>query len=219
MTTSKNETYLVLRNFDACSETFKKEIKMAKGLNQVNLIGNLGDEPVVKQIQSKSGLVANFTLAINETHIDANGNKVENTEWVRVVAWGKLAEIVQKFLHKGSQVHITGKIRTRSYQDKEGQTRYTTEVHADELLMLSSPVQKTAQQTVNNTNAVANNNVNSNANGNVYTNNNVYGQPQPQNFNNGQYVQNNAYSNNGYAPLQPQPMAQPQYPSDDVLPF
>lgn len=196
---------------------------MAKGLNQVNLIGNFGDEPVIKQLQTKTGLVANFTLAINETHLDANGNRVENTEWVRVVAWGKLAEIVQKYLHKGSQVHITGKIRTRSYQDKEGQTRYTTEVHADELLMLSSPVQKTAQQTVNNTNSVAKNNVNSDANGNAYTNNNVYGQSQPQNFNNSQYVQNNAYSNNGYAPqqsqpMQSQPMAQPQG-FDDVLPF
>ena len=186
----------------------RKEIKMAKGLNQVNLIGNLGDEPVVKQIQSKSGLVSNFTLAINETHIDANGNKVENTEWVRVVAWGKLAEIVQKYLHKGSQVHITGKIRTRSYQDKEGQTRYTTEVHADELLMLSSPAQKNVQQNVNNA-QMANNN---------YSNNNAYGQgqqnmnmqPQPQSYNNAQYTQNNGFI--------PQPQAT-FIPTDDALPF
>ncbi len=112
---------------------------MAGGFNRVTLIGNLGDEPQVRPSQSGTS-VATITLAINEYRRDQNGNKTESTEWVRVVAFGKNAEIIGQYLHKGSQVHIEGKLRTRSYDDKDGNKRYITEVVCDPagLLMLGS---------------------------------------------------------------------------------
>ncbi len=110
---------------------------MANGFNRVELIGNLGDEPVVRQTSTGS-TVANISLAINETRRDQSGNLVSETEWVRVVAFGRTADIMQQYLHKGSQVHIEGKIRTRSYEDKNGEKRYSTEVVCEPngLLML-----------------------------------------------------------------------------------
>lgn len=112
---------------------------MANGFNRVQLIGNLGDEPVVRNTQSGS-CVTNITLAINETRRDqATGNTVNETEWVRVVAFGRTAEIMRDYLHKGTQVHIEGKIRTRSYEDKNtGEKKYSTEVVCEPngLLML-----------------------------------------------------------------------------------
>ena len=101
---------------------------MANGFNRVQLIGNLGDEPTVRNT-STGTTVANINLAINET------------EWVRVVAFGRTAEIMQQYLHKGSQVHIEGKLRTRSYEDKNtGEKKYSTEVVCEPngLLMLGS---------------------------------------------------------------------------------
>ena len=112
---------------------------MAGGFNRVTLIGNLGDEPQVRLSQAGTS-VATITLAINEYRRDQNGNKTESTEWVRVVAFGKTAETIGQYLHKGSQVHIEGKLRTRSYDDKDGNKRYITEVVCDPtgLLMLGS---------------------------------------------------------------------------------
>ena len=114
---------------------------MANGFNRVQLIGNLGDEPTVRNT-STGTTVANINLAINETRRDQQtGNLINETEWVRVVAFGRTAEIMQQYLHKGSQVHIEGKLRTRSYEDKNtGEKKYSTEVVCEPngLLMLGS---------------------------------------------------------------------------------
>jgi len=114
---------------------------MANGFNRVQLIGNLGDEPTVRSTTTGT-TVANITVAINETRRDqASGNLINETEWVRVVAFGRTAEIMQQYLHKGSQVHIEGKLRTRSYEDKNtGEKKYSTEVVCEPngLLMLGS---------------------------------------------------------------------------------
>ena len=114
---------------------------MANGYNRVFLVGNLGDEPVIRNTSTGS-IVANITVAINEVRRDQQtGNLINETEWVRVVAFGRTAEIMQNYLHKGSQVHIEGKLRTRSYEDKNtGEKKYSTEVVCDPngLLMLGS---------------------------------------------------------------------------------
>ncbi len=114
---------------------------MANGFNRVQLIGNLGDEPTVRSTTTGT-TVANITVAINESRRDqATGNLINETEWVRVVAFGRTAEIMQQYLHKGSQVHIEGKLRTRSYEDKNtGEKKYSTEVVCEPngLLMLGS---------------------------------------------------------------------------------
>lgn len=101
------------------------------GVNKVILIGNLGAEPEVRQLPSGDA-VANIRLATSESWKDKNtGEKQERTEWHNVVFFGKLAEIVQKYLHKGSKVYVEGKLRTRKWQDKEGQDRYSTEIVVD----------------------------------------------------------------------------------------
>lgn len=112
---------------------------MAVGYNSVTLIGNLGDDPQCTTVNSGS-MVANFTLAINEYRKNAQtGENSTQTEWVRVAAWGKTAEIVQKYLRKGSQVHVTGKLRTHTYDDKNtGEKKYSTQIVCDSLLMLGS---------------------------------------------------------------------------------
>ncbi|MBE6421864.1 single-stranded DNA-binding protein [Succinivibrio dextrinosolvens] len=114
---------------------------MANGFNRVQLIGNLGDEPTVRTTTTGT-TVANINLAINEARRDQQtGNLINETEWVRVVAFGRTAEIMQQYLHKGSQVHIEGKLRTRSYEDKNtGEKKYSTEVVCEPngLLMLGS---------------------------------------------------------------------------------
>lgn len=107
---------------------------MSKGLNRVSLIGNLGKDVECKYMPS-GGCVANFSLAINDSYKNKDGEKVETTEWVNICAFRKLAEICGEYLRKGSQVYIEGKLKTRSYE-KDGQKRYVTEVHADQMLML-----------------------------------------------------------------------------------
>ena len=99
-------------------------------------IGNLGADPEVRHTQSGSP-VCSFKIACSEKYKDASGNMQENTEWVPIVAWSKLAEICGQYLHKGSRVYIEGKLQTRKWQDKEGGTRYTTEIVAREMKMLS----------------------------------------------------------------------------------
>lgn len=103
--------------------------------NRVQLIGHVGQEPEIKNLES--GRVANFTIATNENYTNAKGEKVEQTEWHRVSAWGKTVDIIEKFLTKGSQVAIEGKLTHRSYDDKDGNKRYITEVVANELVLLS----------------------------------------------------------------------------------
>ena len=106
-------------------------------LNKAMIIGRLGQDPEVRYTQSNTA-VANLSVATSERYKDSTGEWKENTEWHRVVAWGRLAEICQEYLTKGSQVYIEGPIQTRQWEDREGQTRYTTEIKALTLTMLDS---------------------------------------------------------------------------------
>lgn len=103
-------------------------------LNQCQIIGRLGQDPKVKSMES-GNKVANFSMATDESYKDKSGNKVEKTEWHNIVAWGKLAEIIEKWVHKGDLIFIQGKLQTRKW-DKDGVTHYSTEVVADRMQML-----------------------------------------------------------------------------------
>ncbi|MBC8083132.1 MAG: single-stranded DNA-binding protein [Hymenobacter sp.] len=105
------------------------------GINKVILVGNLGKDPEVRHLEAGIS-VANFTLATNEYYKDKQGTRIERTEWHNIAAWRGLAEMAEKYLKKGQQVYVEGKIRTRQYQDKENQTRYITEIIAEEITML-----------------------------------------------------------------------------------
>jgi single-strand DNA-binding protein len=106
-----------------------------RSLNKVLLIGNLGSDPEVRRTQSGQS-VATFRLATNESWGDKSGERQERTEWHRVVAWGRLAEIVGEYMKKGRQVYVEGRVQTRQWQDQQGQTRYMTEVVAQSIMML-----------------------------------------------------------------------------------
>ena len=111
---------------------------MARGINKVILVGNLGNDPEVRYTPS-GGAVANITIATSESWKDKNtGQKVEKTEWHRVVMFNRLGEIAGEYLKKGSKVYIEGKLQTRKWQDKSGADRYTTEIVAAEMQMLDS---------------------------------------------------------------------------------
>jgi len=103
--------------------------------NKVQLIGNLGNDPEIITLDSGKKL-AKLSIATNESYKNAQGEKVTDTQWHNVVAWNKTAEIVEKYLQKGSEVAIEGKLTSRSYETKEGEKRYITEVVCNELLML-----------------------------------------------------------------------------------
>jgi single-strand DNA-binding protein len=103
--------------------------------NSCSLIGRVGKEPEIKHLQS-GDIVANFSLAVSEHYRNKDGEKVETTEWFAIVVWKKRAEIVEKYVHKGDLLDIEGKIVTRSWEDKEGIKRYTTEIICNELIML-----------------------------------------------------------------------------------
>jgi len=105
------------------------------GVNKVILVGHLGANPEVRYTAGGQP-VANLRIATTERWVNKNGEKSEQTEWHRVVAWGKLAEICGQYLQKGKQVYIEGKIRTRQWQDQQGQKRYSTEVVASNMVML-----------------------------------------------------------------------------------
>ena len=112
---------------------------MAGTVNKVILIGNLGKDPEVRHLENGT-VVANFPIATSEVYTDKNtGQKVENTDWHDIVVWRGLAGVVEKYVRKGHKVYVEGKLKKRSWQDKEGNTRYTTEVVADELTILSKP--------------------------------------------------------------------------------
>lgn len=107
------------------------------GVNKVILVGRLGKDPETRHLESGAA-VANFSVATSETYKDRNtGEKKEVTEWHNVVLWRGLAEVAEKYLHKGDMVYVEGKLRTRSWE-KDGITRYTTEVVGDNMTMLSS---------------------------------------------------------------------------------
>lgn len=103
--------------------------------NKVQLIGNLGQNPEVKELNDGKKM-ARFSLATNETYRNKSGEKVTDTQWHNMIAWGKTAEIVGKYLKKGSEVAIEGKIVNRNYTDKEGQKKYISEIQVNEVLML-----------------------------------------------------------------------------------
>jgi single-strand DNA-binding protein len=111
---------------------------MARGVNKVIIVGNLGNDPETKYMPSGSA-VTNLSVATNESWKDKQtGEQKDRTEWHRVAMFGRLAEIAAEYLRKGSQIYIEGKLRTRKWQDKQGNDRYTTEVIADEMQMLGA---------------------------------------------------------------------------------
>ena len=106
-------------------------------LNKAMLIGNVGKDPEVRYLEGNNGAkVATFTLATTERYRDRNGETRENTEWHNIVAWRNTADVVERFVRKGTQLYIEGRIRTRSWDDQSGNKRYTTEIIADTLQLL-----------------------------------------------------------------------------------
>jgi len=106
-----------------------------RGVNRVMLIGNLGKDPDMQFLEGNIA-VAKFSLATTETYKDRSGRLISQTEWHTIVLWRGLAELAQKYLHRGSQVYIEGKLKTRSWEDKEGNKKFATEIVADNLIML-----------------------------------------------------------------------------------
>lgn len=115
---------------------------MSRSLNKVQLIGNLGSDPEVRSTTG-GNRVATFSLATSRQWTDGQGTKQEKTEWHRITAWnqgkGKLADIVESYLKKGDKCYLEGSLEYRQWQDKEGQTRYSTEINAREVILLGSP--------------------------------------------------------------------------------
>ena len=116
---------------------------MARSLNKAILIGNLGADPEVRT--TGGGVqVAQFSIATSRAWSDAEGTAQERTEWHRVVVWGKLVEVVERYLRKGDRVYVEGEIQYRSYDDSEGITRHVTEIRARDLLMLGGRPEESA---------------------------------------------------------------------------
>jgi len=103
--------------------------------NSVRLIGHLGDNPKMRKLDSEKS-VANFTVATNETFRDQNGNKMSETTWHKLVAWGKQAEVAEKYLKKGTEIAVEGKLTNRSYEDKNGETHFVSEIIVNSILVL-----------------------------------------------------------------------------------
>ena len=110
---------------------------MARGVNKVILIGNAGADPELRYTPGGTA-VSNFSIATNESWTDSGGERKERTEWHRIVVWGRLAEICNQYLRKGSKVYIEGKLQTRSWEGQDGVKRYTTEVVARDMQMLDA---------------------------------------------------------------------------------
>jgi single-strand DNA-binding protein len=105
--------------------------------NKVQLIGNVGNAPEIKNLESGKK-VASFSIATNEFYKDSNGEKVQDTQWHNIVAWGKIADIVESYVGKGKEIALEGKLSSRSYETSDGEKRYVTEVIASEILLLGS---------------------------------------------------------------------------------
>ena len=105
-------------------------------LNKAMLIGNVGNDPEVRYLNNEQGKFTSFRLATTERYKERNGDVKENTEWHQIVAWGKLADIVEKMVKKGSQLYVEGKITTRKWTDKDGNDRFTTEIRAEGIQLL-----------------------------------------------------------------------------------
>jgi single-strand DNA-binding protein len=110
---------------------------MVMSVNKVILVGNVGKDPEIRHLDSGIA-VANFPLATSESYQAKNGEKVTTTEWHNIVLWRGLAEVAEKYIKKGRQLYIEGRIRTRSYDDKDGVKRYITEIYGDVMQMLGS---------------------------------------------------------------------------------
>ena len=122
---------------------------MARGINKVIIVGNLGADPDTKSMPS-GNMVANFSVATSESWNDRDtGERQEKTEWHRVVFFGRLAEIADQYLRKGSQVYIEGKLQTRKWQDENGNDRWTTEIKGDQLEMLGERMSSGTSQSNN----------------------------------------------------------------------
>jgi len=106
-----------------------------RGVNRVTLVGNLGKDPDMQFLEGNIG-VAKFTLATTESFKDRSGKLISHTEWHNIVLWRGLAELAQKYLHRGSLVYIKGKLKTRSWEDKDGNKKFATEIVGDNLIML-----------------------------------------------------------------------------------
>ena len=105
-------------------------------VNRVQLIGQLGQDPEVKNLENGNKM-ARFSLATNEHRKNAEGERITDTQWHNIVAWGKAAELIEKYAHKGNKVAVDGKLVNRNYEDKDGIKRYITEVQLNEVLFLS----------------------------------------------------------------------------------
>lgn len=114
-----------------------KKIKKMAGVNKVILVGNLGKDPEITNIGNDVKKAA-FSLATSESYKTKDGNKVEQTEWHNVVIWRGLADVAERFLHKGSKIYLEGKIKYRTYDDKDGNKRYITEIVGDTFTMLDT---------------------------------------------------------------------------------
>jgi len=106
-----------------------------RGVNRVMLIGNLGKDPDMQYLEGNIG-VAKFSLATTETYKDRSGKLISQTEWHTIVLWRGLADLAQKYLHKGSLVYIEGRLKTRSWEDKDGNKKFATEIVGENLIML-----------------------------------------------------------------------------------
>lgn len=115
------------------------------GVNKAILIGNLGKDPEVRTLES-GVKVARFSIATTESFKNKNGEKVDQTEWHYIVLWRGLAEVAEKYLKKGNQIYLEGRIRTRSWDDKDGNKRYTTEIVGDNMTMLGGKRDDSSQQ-------------------------------------------------------------------------
>lgn len=104
--------------------------------NKVQLIGNLGQEPEVITLESGKKL-AKFSIATNDYYYNKQGDKIQDTQWHNIIAWGKTADVIEKYVNKGQEVAIEGKLTSRSYEDNQGVKRYITEIVCNELLMLT----------------------------------------------------------------------------------
>jgi len=113
-------------------------------VNKVILLGNIGKDPEVRE--TKSGKVVNLVLATSERYTDKSGQKQENTEWHNLVVFGKLADVVTKYVKKGDKLYVEGSITTRKWEDKEGNTRYNTDIKVRDLTMLSGGEKKATKQ-------------------------------------------------------------------------
>ena len=166
----------------------------SRGVNKVILVGNLGNDPEVKYMPNGNA-VANLSLATSESWKDQQGQVQERTEWHRLTAYRKLAEIMGEYLKKGSQIYVEGKLQTRKWQDQQGQDRYTTEIIVDQMQMLGG-------RECGGSSAVGGG----------------YQQQRPQNNQGGYSNQSGGQQSGNQQPKQP-PMAEPDFDFDDDIPF